>query len=775
MKSKKKKRKRTYKPYEQVKQKLFRIDNPFRGVPVEARRAALRDAGTKARATFDSEYPKLFDWFATYDPLYILSFCALYFLTSQQGVDKEAIEGKVDFGSPHLELLQAFALMRPRGGTSQPLGARAGDLRRSLKELTDLLGLAQFDFPADLSDAEFRKRMVLAEMRGQTFAIRNWAYPEQSLAHLKLMFAGPLSDVIARRYGGVSIVRMIDALKTMAEQATERLNDHIHRLTPTLVAKDFDSAYREYRLAFPDVPDQREEMCEVFDQLCGGNIKQFQSLLIMHSDLRLEHIFTFSLEDVARAYGDRSQRSGLAQLMRTWSFQFGDLADLDPKRFLYTNPVLQQPFIYLGGDSFFWVQCGLYSHTLPGMLELLIPQPDRDQYLAVRSRYLEDQVEALCRKAFPNGRVYRGSQYRLSQSDSTLYENDILVIIDSAAIIVECKAHLVDPPARRGAEFRLVDTLEDLVVSASQQTQRFLDFLKGNPRRHSFPTRRGEINEVDASRLLRFIPVSVTYENLGFVSADLKGAVEAGLIESDQPLVPSICFTDLETLFETLDSQAERLHYLARRAEIERTMHYHGDELDLFAFYLDTGFNIGEWEHGPHFLQLAMKSKELDPYFVARADGVSVPKPKLKLTGWWRDVLARIERVNSEFWTEIACMFLSVAYEDQQEFERSFRELKRQVEKRRATDKPKWVGMISGTKSKRQYAILGFPYKTATREERNKMVEQMAAAAEDQMAVLGIAVLGVNVNSPHYPYDILAYLPGHAPGAPDFGRLAPSD
>jgi hypothetical protein len=49
----------------------------------------------------------------------------------------------------------------------------------------------------------------------------------------------------------------------------------------------------------------------------------------------------------------------------------------------------------------------------------------------------------------------------------------------------------------------------------------------------------------------------------------------------------------------------------------------------IFALYTNTGFNIGEWEGGEHFLHLGMMSKELDPYFVARADGVSVPKPKL--------------------------------------------------------------------------------------------------------------------------------------------------
>jgi hypothetical protein len=173
----------------------------------------------------------------------------------------------------------------------------------------------------------------------------------------------------------------------------------------------------------------------------------------------------------------------------------------------------------------------------------------------------------------------------------------------------------------------------------------------------------------------------VTYESLGFISANLKESVEAGLIESGKPLVPSICFTDLEVVLETLDSQAERIHYLARRAEIERTMGYVGDELDLFALYIDTGFSLGEWEGTGRFLQISLMSKQLDPYFVGRANGVSVPKPKLRLTDWWRQILIRIEGVQNECWTEVAYVFLSVAYEDQQKFEQQFTELRTQIKK----------------------------------------------------------------------------------------------
>ncbi len=738
---------------------------------MEARRALLRTAAAKAHASFETEYPKLADWFDTYDPLYLLSFCAYYFLTAPQGVDKEAMDGELDFASFHLELLQAFALMRPRGGTPQPLGARAQDLKSSLKDLSDSLKFDGMDLPLDISEADLHKRIVLAHMRGQTFAVRNWAYPEQTLGHLKSMFSGVLSEVIAAEYDGVSIARAIDALNTLCDESEDRLNLHIDCLRPVLTADDFESVCARYKEALPDIVSDLEGMLGIYNEACHGNLKWFKMALLAHSDLRLPDIHKFSLDDVVHAYGEESGRVGLRKLLTAWSFQFGDLCERDPKHFLYSNPVLRQPFIRLGEDHFYWVLSCIYSHMLPGMLEVLIPKEHRDRYMATRSTYLEDQTEKAFRKAFPDGKIYRGSKFRLDPSTLTVYENDVLVIIDSTAIVVECKSNMVDPPARRGAEYRLADTLEDLVVVAAQQAQRFAQFLKENPHGHAFETKSGNINRVNASHLLRFIPISITYENLGFVSSNLKELVAAGLIVSGQPLIPSICLTDLEVVLETLDSQAERIHYLARRAEIERAMDYFGDELDLFAFYTDTAFNIGEWEQGGRHINMALMSKELDPYFVAKADGVSVPKPSLRITLWWRAILTQIEEKRIDFWTEIAYVFLNISYQDQQKFEESFHKLRKQVLSGAIRHKHNWVEMLSGTHPNKRYGVLGIPYRSLRREERMDMMNRMAAEFDTKSPVFGTVVLAVDVDSPQYPYDALLFRPGHAPGATDFSRV----
>jgi hypothetical protein len=183
------------------------------------------------------------------------------------------------------------------------------------------------------------------------------------------------------------------------------------------------------------------------------------------------------------------------------------------------------------------------------MLDLLIPEAQRGAYAKVRANYLETRVAEAFRAKFPNAKVYRGSKFRERPDDPKEYENDILVVVDTTAIIVECKSGRVDPPARRGAPDRLADTFDDLIAAASTQALRFANFLRANPRRHTFATKSAVTNNVNATSILRFIPLSVTYESLGYVGANLKELALGGFIDAADASVPSMCFTDLEVVW----------------------------------------------------------------------------------------------------------------------------------------------------------------------------------------------------------------------------------
>src|SRR3546814_14392919 len=95
-----------------------------------------------------------------------------------------------------------------------------------------------------------------------------------------------------------------------------------------------------------------------------------------------------------------------------------------------------------------------------------------------------------------------------------------------------------------------------------------------------------------------------------------------------EDLAPSINITDLESVFELLTREVEKVHYLSRRREFAAHMDYEGDEIDLLGFYLDDRFNIGDTEYSQDIVvNMELKSKALDPYLVGSCEGKPVQKP----------------------------------------------------------------------------------------------------------------------------------------------------
>jgi hypothetical protein len=396
-------------------------------------------------------------------------------------------------------------------------------------------------------------------------------------------------------------------------------------------------------------------------------------------------------------------------------------------------------------------------HTLLGLLENFIWEHEglKKKYSNLRSKYLEDEIARLFSSGFPNASIYRGSLWHDPETGKD-FENDLLVLIDSFAIIVEAKSGSISDPARRGAPDRLSRTLRELIEDPSEQALRFMALLKTNKGQRSFPTKQGAYNTFDNSKINYYVPLGVTLSHLGTIGSDLKKLIEAKIVDKKlEELAPSISVTDLESIFELLTLEAEKIHYIARRREFEAHVAYEADELDLLGFYLDNGFNIGDREYSQDFfLNMTLKSKELDPYFVATSEGISVPKPELAMTKWWRDLLKTISYRKTEGWVETCFVLLNTTKEDQEKFEKEFEKLKLRIRKGRVEKPHNWVVFASGPE-RRRYVIAGYPYTTHDKELRNSIMSEILnnKVAEKSR---GVVVVGVNIERNDYPYSVLA-------------------
>jgi hypothetical protein len=228
-------------------------------------------------------------------------------------------------------------------------------------------------------------------------------------------------------------------------------------------------------------------------------------------------------------------------------------------------------------------------------------------------------------------------------------------------------------------------------------------------------------------------------------------------VAENVPLASTIALSDLEVIFETLTRACEKLHYLKRRAEFENHVQYHGDEMDLLGFYVETGFNIGEAEFSREMsLELVgMSAQRIDPYFMRGGVHSSVPKPGPRYTKWWTDLIDRVENRRGRRWTLLGLKLLNVAQAEQVKFEMAFEKVRKTVQTR--WNKPghnNHVIFQNGPPQRRDVFVAA-AYKFQPRSERDEFLRVAVGNAIETTGCDEVVVIGVDVDSPIYPYNLM--------------------
>ena len=284
---------------------------------------------------------------------------------------------------------------------------------------------------------------------------------------------------------------------------------------------------------------------------------------------------------------------------------------------------------------------------------------------------------------------------------------------------------------------------------------RFAEYLNENKRNHLFTTKSGETVSVDTTNVTRFIRLSVTNELLPFLNIGWPKLVKAGFIDSNLEIPPTIALVDMEIAFTLLETPFEKLHYIDKRMEFERNAQYFGDELDLLSFYLKTGFNIGDIPYDGTPLKLYGMNKELDQYFMREFTRETVKKPVLRKTKLWSDILARVENIKNPQWIEIGFLLLNISYEDQKLFSKNFQQVKNHVRKKYG--RPNTLVLAFGPTHKREL-LIGVAYRNIQKHERNAIINNAVYESTTQHSTNRALVIGINVEEPVYPYNILALM-----------------
>jgi len=165
---------------------------------------------------------------------------------------------------------------------------------------------------------------------------------------------------------------------------------------------------------------------------------------------------------------------------------------------------------------------------------------------------------------------------------------------------------------------------------------------------------------------------------------------------------------------------------------------------------LIRGLRIGSIKE---FIDLTLKSKELDPYFIGRSRGVQVTKPFLQKSKYWNDLLNRLEE-KKEKCRMASYILLNLPKEDQIKYEKNLKHLIKMIQTGKTVKKYNWIEFYFGPE-RRQYAIAGFPYKNITTETRNELISDITSSLKKKNNIRGFLVIGYNLDSIYYPYSMM--------------------
>ncbi|MBV9469681.1 MAG: hypothetical protein JO316_16365 [Abitibacteriaceae bacterium] len=740
------------------KTSFVQIQSPYKGMAQQEIIEHHRAKGEAANSVFTIAFQELQQLIKSLDPIHLLSMFGFYDLNvsvTKSGQIEDISEERPIY-QPDAELVQAITLQSSWNATDcRPVMpedfTKIRELNISVRKTFNDRRSASLD--PSMSMQQIRRLETLEVMRSQTQLLRGWAYPQKSKRILTQLFM-PLDDEIERSIG-VRIEHLIDMFFGIVETVEERIAAHKNLLVPMIRATTVQSAVEEYCRSF-NLSDETDGLTELVKER-NLSLDGVRSLLLSHSDLSLPSIFIFNVQDFASKYMKPINPSKLQVVLESLAYSFGELSTYNPEHFFLSNPIWYHPLIRLNEDSFFYPIVNIFNSFPIEMTEEVVKLDPEifKKYEILRGDFLEEEIEKLFKSAMPSARVYRGSQWHDSAENKD-FENDILVLIDSHLIVVEAKSGKVTAPARRGGEQRLQHTIQKLLIDASEQANQFANYLEQNRGVHKLPNRSGGVHRIDTSNISKVIRLNITLDTLGTLNARWPDLQEAGFIPEHTYIAPTITLADLEIIFEILTGTCQKLHYLIRRAEFEVNVDYIADELDLLAFYIETGFNVGEAEFENVPLIIYGMSKAFDPYFMSQFSGVEVSKPHPHITNWWLDTLRQIEERQPSRWTEMGYILLNLSYEDQCSFEDQFKRVQRIVKSHWRMKNHKNVILHTSGPSKRRTALAGLAYKQMTIEKRNEWLREAGANVALDAPSDRAVVIGVDIDRSDYPYSIIA-------------------
>ena len=328
-----------------------------------------------------------------------------------------------------------------------------------------------------------------------------------------------MDDNIEQEYG-FKISKLTIMCFNLIDTVGKRINKHTEALRSVLRKRNKKKLVIDCNNVFLETPDNKEKF---FNYMRDNHrtLEEIRQMLLIHSDLFLLDLFVLDINDFVQAYPDTIEVNHLLPVLHSWSLAFGDLEDQQIEHLFMGNPIWERPFIKLDETTFFCPIVGLLISFCLELMERVIRDNERlwQRYEKRRAQYLEDEISRVFSQNLPQSNVYKGVRWH-HPGENKDYENDVLVVFDVFAFVIEAKSGRLRASSKRGAPHSLAEDVKKLISEASVQAHRFVNYLKANPK-DLYKTSTGQMHQIDVSNVKYFQPLTITLESLGSLSGHL--------------------------------------------------------------------------------------------------------------------------------------------------------------------------------------------------------------------------------------------------------------
>lgn len=723
--------------------------SPFRHLGEKERDMLIKDYDQLINTQYNNCIKEIKDNISSFDPLSLICSFSTFYLIRPPGINPE-VEHDDLIVQFHVELLQALALKNTIDVSEKKpiLGKDLDKVEKSLRCIADTFSRKRMFKKSD--DEEENKRLrVIEDFRLHTMTVRNWGYHEQILRIVAEIFE-PI-DYHIEKETGISVLKILKMYKILYKHINHDLNEYFIRIRQISKSQSLSEIVDLYMDFWPHMVS-REILVEISKRFSLAD--EFKRFIFYDHGLWTTDIYSFSLSDLLNYYPGEIDSNVLKNLIDSWSYEYGALKDYPTEYIFLDNPIWKKPLIKLENNKYCWPILGLFLHICIELMESIFINNEnlKKKYEHIRSKYLENAIESLFKQGFPEAKIYKNYFWKNESNKS--FENDILVLFESFAIVIEARSGKISQKARRGADQTLERDIKKLLVKPSNQSYNFAANLKSNSKIEILVNNQKVI--IDASKIKKVIRLSVTLDLFGPLGSKLPDLYEAGFIKDKSHLSPSMTLADLELLIDLLETYSEKIHYLIFREQFEKESKYNADELDLLVFYMQTCFSFKKEELENLILNIYGSSLLLDNYYLGKYEfkgknkGRNVPKPRPRRTLWWHDVLLELENRKTDNWIDLGFILLNTPYEAQINFGKNLKQYMKSIKKSQNMSDLKSFSVVNP----RNELIIGFVYRRLDKNNRNIMDNIIKRIMKEENLNKAL-IIGISAERSKYPYNFM--------------------